>query len=539
MYGMSHTGLRIASCLRESGAQVVAAVRQGSEFLSRLERLEIAVTAGDLQDFSLLQSLEPAKARSIILPSEDELFNLNAALHAVEMNPAIRVIIRLFNMNLAKKLEASIRNLTVLSASQIASSVFATSALIENPVLSFETGEEILNIYRMSGDGMPGKSIEQIEREQELKILSVNEDLFPLPERSIAATDLLTVFSRFKTASALCGVHACGSHAGVSREGNGARDFFNSLRQLDRVLLRTVAALLVVVTAAVLFFHAAERLSLLDAGYFVVTVLTTTGFGDISLKDSAALSKVAGMALMLTGMALMAMLFAIISDNLLKKRLELFLGRRRIRLRNHVVLCGIGDVGIRILEDLVRIGESVAVVEKNPDGKFTDWVRQRNIPLIISDASQEESLLNANIGQAKAIICATDNDMRNLEIGLNAKGIQPGIRAVLRIFEKEFAEKVERHFGINVAISSSSIAAPAFMSAALNTGIINFVDVSGRRLLLKESVLSVSEDLRTLMERKGTKVLMLVRPDGKTVLRDIENCIDPGSKIVYLADSTS
>ncbi len=42
------------------------------------------------------------------------------------------------------------------------------------------------------------------------------------------------------------------------------------------------------------------------------------------------------MGLMLSGMALMAMLFAIISDNLLKKRLDLFLGRRRMKLRDHV-----------------------------------------------------------------------------------------------------------------------------------------------------------------------------------------------------------
>ena len=533
--GMSHVGLRIASLLKASGADVIAAVQSNSEFMARLERIPVKVTTGDLQDPEFLRTLNIDKAQSVIFPSTDELFNVNAALEAVEINPDARIVLRLFNLNLGTKLEKSVRNFTVLSVSQLASSVFATAALISEPVLAFESGEEILNLYTVRGSSMPGKSISEIEHTRDLKVVSLNKEVFPGPDRRVEATDKVTVFSRYATAKDLCGVHACPSdRAPDQKDRAGMPGLLNSIRQLDRVLLRTIVALLTLAGLSVLYFHNSERLSFLDAGYFVVTVLTTTGFGDISLKDSTALAKVVGMCLMLTGMALMAMLFAIISDMLLKKRLDLFLGRRQTKLRDHVILCGMGDVGLRVLEDLVRIGEKVVIVEKNPDTKHIQSVRQRNIPIVISDATQAEALVNANVREAKAIICATDHDILNLEIGLNAKGLQPGIRVVLRVFEKEFAEKMEKHFGIDIALSSSSIAAPAFASAALQSGIIGFFDLNGRRMQLKEAAVNGRGDINTIFGKSETKVLLLVREDGTTAMDGIES-FDGKGKLVYLA----
>jgi len=536
--GMSHAGLRIALLLKESGADVIAAVQNNSEFIGRLERIPVKVATGDLKDPGFLRSLDIAKAQAIIFPSEDELFNVNAALEAVEINPDARIVLRLFNLNLGQKLEKSVKNFTVLSVSQLASSGFATAALLSGPILAFESGDEILNLYTVSGASLSGKSIAEIEKGQALKVVSLNNEVFPSPDRRVETNDRLTLFSHYQDAVNLCGVHACPSTGAAQdrTDRSGTKGLFSTILQLDRVLLRTISALLALAAFCVWYFHNSERLSFLDAGYFVVTVLTTTGFGDISLKDSTALSKVVGMCLMLSGMALMAMLFAIISDMLLKKRLDLFMGRRQTKLRDHVVLCGMGDVGLRVLEDLVRIGEKVVVVEKNPDTKHIQSVRQRNIPIVISDATQAEALMNANVREAKAIICATDHDILNLEIGLNAKGLRPGIRVVLRVFEKEFAEKMEKHFGIDIALSSSSIAAPSFASAASRSGIIAFVDLHGRRLQLKEASVNGGGDVNAIFSKSEVKVLLLIRDDGTTAVNEIER-FDGKGKLVYLASS--
>jgi Trk K+ transport system NAD-binding subunit len=190
---MSHAGLRIASLLKESGADVIAAVRKGSEFMGRLECIPVRVATGDLQDPDFLQSLGMDKAQSVIFPSEDDLFNLNAALEAVEINPDIRIILRLSNLNLGKKLEKSVRNFTVLSVSQLASSSLATAALIDGPIMAFESGEEILNLYNVSPASLSGKSLSDIEQGRDMKVVAINSELFPAMDRRVEAGDMLTV----------------------------------------------------------------------------------------------------------------------------------------------------------------------------------------------------------------------------------------------------------------------------------------------------------------------------------------------------------
>ena len=78
--GMSHVGLRIASLLKESGVDVTVAVRNGSEFIAQMERIPVHVATGDLLDPCFLRTLGIDSAQSVIFPSEDEVFNLNAAL---------------------------------------------------------------------------------------------------------------------------------------------------------------------------------------------------------------------------------------------------------------------------------------------------------------------------------------------------------------------------------------------------------------------------------------------------------------------------
>ena len=68
-------------------------------------------------------------------------------------------------------------------------------------------------------------------------------------------------------------------------------------------------------------------LSWTDAFYFTVTVMTTTGFGDINLLNSSPTTKLFGAALMLSAVVLASLTFSFIADRLFKKRAEVALGR--------------------------------------------------------------------------------------------------------------------------------------------------------------------------------------------------------------------
>ncbi len=62
---------------------------------------------------------------------------------------------------------------------------------------------------------------------------------------------------------------------------------------------------------------------------------------------------------------------------------------------------------------------------------------------------------------------ATDDQLANLEIALDAREINPGIKVVMRMFDVEFARKVEKGFGIHTAFSCSALTAPIFAAAAM------------------------------------------------------------------------
>lgn len=114
------------------------------------------------------------------------------------------------------------------------------------------------------------------------------------------------------------------------------------------LVVTAVAAVLALAGTAV--FHFGHGLSWLDSVYFVVTTMSTVGYGDISLGKAAPPLKVFGMFLMVAGPAAMAATFGLITDLLLRTRLRDMLGqRRRKAMRDHIVLCGLGNVGIRTL----------------------------------------------------------------------------------------------------------------------------------------------------------------------------------------------
>jgi hypothetical protein len=63
------------------------------------------------------------------------------------------------------------------------------------------------------------------------------------------------------------------------------------------------------------------------------------------------------------------------------------------------------------------------------------------------------------------VVALINDDLVNLEIGLNARSLQPRIRVVLRIFDRETAGEIRRQFNIHYAVSSSAIAAEAMIGS--------------------------------------------------------------------------
>ena len=237
-------------------------------------------------------------------------------------------------------------------------------------------------------------------------------------------------------------------------------------RRTDPLIVRALAVIGTMAVLATVYFHYAETLSWIDSLYFVVTMMATVGFGDISLRTSSNLSKVVGILIMIASVTNTAVIFALISDSLLRRRLALTFGRRRVKQAGHILVVGVGSVGLQVIEELVQRGERVVAVDRHADGKYLPAVHAMGIPAVIGDAKYERPLRDAGMVTAKAIVSVSSDDLTNLEIGLNARLLNPDCRVVLRIYDPVLAQSLDEHLDIHFAFSMSSIAAGALAQLA-------------------------------------------------------------------------
>lgn len=236
----------------------------------------------------------------------------------------------------------------------------------------------------------------------------------------------------------------------------------------NRVLLLIAAAFLALMAAATAFFHASERLDWITAAYFVVTMATTTGFGDISLRDSSVSAKVVGMITMLSSIALVSIFFSLLIDRIVARRTANLLGHRRHALDGHVVVCGLGRVGYHLVEKLRAESYPVLVVEKDAGNRYLPAVRELGIPVMIADATIARTLVDAAVDRAAAVASIVSDDLVNLGVGLNARAIHPRIRVILRIFDRDTAEELRQRLNIHYAISTSAIAARVMLERGVH-----------------------------------------------------------------------
>jgi voltage-gated potassium channel Kch len=229
------------------------------------------------------------------------------------------------------------------------------------------------------------------------------------------------------------------------------------------MLTALATAFATLLAVATVFFHYSEQLDWITALYFVVTMATTTGFGDINLRASSAAAKLLGIVTMVSAIPFVSVFFSLLVDRIVARRTEIILGRRRHRLVGHVIVCGLGRVGYHLVERLRGENYPVLVIEKEADNHFLATIREKGVPVMIADATVANTLVDAAVDRASAVASLVNDDLVSLEVGLNARAIHPRIRVILRIFDGDTANELRRRLNIHYTISTSAIAAQAIL----------------------------------------------------------------------------
>jgi Trk K+ transport system NAD-binding subunit len=536
--GLHGVGLRIVELLHSSSVPTVVIDDDPGPRLARtLIGWGIPHIAGSPRSAETLAGAGLAGAEAVICAQEDDLPTLETALLTRELRADVRVVVQLSNPAVGRALSRiaiSVLDVAGLSAPSI------TEACLHTGVQEIRLATERFAAARTVAPA-PATLRELYGALAPIAVLPAGGGdtvICPGRDHRVAAGDGVTLFGtpdELHTAGVIALRHAPAIRPGalralgvpatspgppgwLTRGLRSARHLAASLLQaVDRRLVAALFALFTVVIASTVILRLAYPL--LDAMYFTAETVTTVNYGDFSYINQSPWLIGGAVVLMLLGALFVALFFAMLTNMLVSRRIEESLGRARITgLRGHVLVIGLGSVGMQAAARLVAAGSEVVVVEKHDANRHLSQARALGVPVVIADATLPETLESVSLASASAVAVLTSDDLANLETGLAVRD-QLGTRweatpVVLRMFDPQLARSVRHNFGFRNVRSTAALAAPWFVGAALGLDVLNTFYVGDEPLLVARLTVSRGGGLDGLALRDldaRTRVLAISR----------------------------
>lgn len=458
--GFGIVGYRIAELLHRLGEKVVVISEQPrDEWRETAVSGGVLVLEGDARDPKVLQRAGLGGALALFATTDKDLVNIEIALDTKRARPDLTVVVRLFDQSLARRLEESFDIRRALGMATLAAPAFAAAAIGSDVVASLTVGGEMFVVgerTEAAATTLRGLTAEQIARDSGIAVL----------RQPTRRDGYWTLVARRDDWNRLTGLEPP-RLAGRSRR-TGWLDIW---RDASPVVKGMLSGFLVLIAISVVVFWIGMGLQPVDALYFVVTTVTTTGYGDITPRDQATWLKIYACLLMVLGSATVATFYSLITDFVITSRFRHLLGRRRVPESGHVLVIGMGNVGYRVVEELAAAGTEIVALDRDSEAPYLAAVREQ-AAIVTGDARLPDVLAKARIRSARAVIAVTGDDAANLSIGLAAHQLNPQVRTIVRLFDPDFARKVESSLSVDGAMGASRIAAPTFVAAALEEGVV-------------------------------------------------------------------
>ena len=500
--GLRGVGLRIVEQLHAAGAHVVVIDEESDALLDRsIAALGVPRLAGSTREPATFEGAGLAGAVAVAVVMRDDLRTLETGLLVNEHSPGTRVILGLDNPAVGRGVEG------VLGAG----SVLDIAGLFAPSVIETCTRE---NTHRLSLEGHEFALAEAVV-DASSTLRERFAALAPMGLARVADDGLLVCPGRDTPVSRgdrawLFGTVAELKAAGVVGRRPRVRGRpvdtdrppaapWNPLRVLglpDRSIVAILVAVLVLILGSALLLHfnyrrpgSGAHLSWLDSVYFTVETISTVGFGDFSFAGQSQWLEAYGVLLIVLGAAILTTLFSLITNALVRRRIDQSLGRAGVtRVSSHTILVGLGAVGIRVLEGLLARGQEVVVVEHDEGNRYLNQARALGVRVIVGDATLPRTLELVNIAGAAAVAILTSDDLTNIETGLAVRDALAGrfgeVPIVLRVFDTALSRRVQRSFRFHHVWSTSAIAAPWFIGAALGLDVLSTFYVDHEPFLL-------------------------------------------------------
>lgn len=542
---------------------------------------------GDCRSSEVLERAGVHHCRAVLLVTQDERVNLEAALTARVLNPQVQLVMRSGQQNLNDLMEQQLDHFVAFEPTQLAAPAFALEALGDTLLGYFTLEGHRFQVVRQRLEaGHPWcrhRPLHELNSRQR-RLLSHHRPQAGDEKVSPAQVSPSALFYGWQPHDLLqpgdevvcldCDSPPVQAASPMAREDQGRlarrgqkrgqgqgdgpaihqgaqwtalRDRLvrwwqggetpNPIRQVAMLCGGTVAGLCLLGTA-LLDANAPAEMSRFEA--FLLTFITLFGgYGDVyetlAEFDHPRLLQSFGVVLTVAGAAFVGVLYALLTEKLLSLRFEFMERRPPVPERDHVVVIWLGRVGrqvISLLQDLKQ-----PVVGIMPQMVDTDLLP--TIPLLTGDIAT--ALERANLGTAKSVVAVSDDEIQNLELGLMAHRLNPHCRAIIRTYDQRFTNRVAQIFPFTQAICASAISAEAFAGAAFGEDVIALFRLHHQTVLVTQYTIEAHDTLNELLLSDiaygyGVVPVWHQRPNHTgQVMPSEDTVLYPGDRLVVLA----
>ncbi|MGO8964765.1 NAD-binding protein [Mycobacterium sp.] len=491
------------------------------------------------------------RARAVVCAGPNDAVNLEIALLARRFSPNVRVVARLADSVLRDAVAAvsgpgAILNVADLAAPSVVQAVLSRNAHqfdtagIEFVVWGSAAPKDgtLRDIY---GDLAPVAVVHG-------KNSPAPGEVAPCPGRDLPVyTGDWTSMIGVKDEMEARGITVPPSTATRSRHSRVRRvvDAVRAMREdANPLLFPSLIFTLVLMfgaAAALHFTFLNPRMSWLDSVYFTSEIITSVGFGDFSFAQQSVWLRIFSIGLMFGGVTVTAILVALIADLLLSRRFVQTAGIRRARhMRDHIVVVGLGSIGIRVVGDLVADGYDVVVIEHDENNRFLSTAAELDVPVIFGDSTMRQTLEWARVHHARGVAVVTQDDMENIRTGivlLEMLGSDTEVPLVMRVQGRTLGAAVNQQFGFENVRSIVDLAAPWFIGAAMGLQVLGTFWVGQRSFMVGAMLVAEGSELdglRMVELSTQTRVIAITRPEGPVSLRPRRDSRLNAGDTVYL-----
>jgi Trk K+ transport system NAD-binding subunit len=508
--------MRVMETVRAAGLPIIAVDHAIATDDPRLNGVRFV--KGDFRRADVLEAAGVRDAGAVVIVTSDDLVNVSAALLVRKLNPTARLVVRMFNQNLLDRIGGAVKNTIALSVSGLTAPLLALTAVTGDVLGAFKLDDgprQVSELVVAANSSFSARRIADVAREHNLLPLAHTPAagggtklLHDVPaETSLAPGDRLVVCGAPADLMQLIERERGELLPGVRWAGRfrrWLRTARQTLLEVDLSVKIATPLLLATILVSTLIFWYGFGTDWVDGLYNTVNIVATGA--ELHGEDRPRWAKVFLSALKLGGVALIAAFTAIFTQYLIRAKLGGALEVRRVPDGGHVVVCGLGNIGYRLVNELIEMGERVVAIDKVADNPFIATVRRKGVPTFVGDATLPDVLKQTRAETAKAVIAATSSELANLEIALLAREANPQQRVVVRLNDPLFAEAVRDAADVRYAMSIPALAAPAFTAALFGDRVQTLVTAAGRTLVVLELIIEPGE---IHLEGRSIRALML------------------------------